>query len=58
MLLELGPVLIGASRKSVIGRVLNQQNAEDRLIGSLRWSPPVMHEESGHSVFMMQVKPT
>ena len=33
--LELGPVLIGASRKSVIGRVLNQQNAEDRLIGSL-----------------------
>ncbi len=33
---ELGfPLLVGASRKSFIGKVLNQPNAADRLVGSL-----------------------
>lgn len=29
------PLLVGASRKSFIGKILNQPNARDRLIGSL-----------------------
>jgi dihydropteroate synthase len=29
------PVLIGASRKSFIGKILNKENPKDRIIGSL-----------------------
>ena len=33
---ELGfPLLVGVSRKSFIGKILNQPNAADRLVGSL-----------------------